>query len=41
MKGCVVVLVAHTTQFEDGTEVIRIISARKAERNERKRYEHS
>ncbi|ERT10774.1 hypothetical protein O185_22980 [Photorhabdus temperata J3] len=26
--------------FEDGTEVIRIISARKAERNERKRYEH-
>lgn len=30
----------QTIRFEDGTEVIRIISARKAERNERKRYEH-
>ncbi|KER03520.1 BrnT family toxin [Photorhabdus temperata subsp. temperata] len=40
VKECVVVLVAHTIRFEDGTAVIRIISARKAERNERKRYEH-
>ncbi|WP_099143080.1 BrnT family toxin [Xenorhabdus kozodoii] len=40
VKGYVVVLVAHTIRFEDGTEIIRIISARKAERNERKRYEH-
>ncbi|OTA18723.1 membrane protein [Xenorhabdus beddingii] len=40
IKGCVVVLVAHTIRFEDDSEVIRIISARKAERNERKRYEH-
>ncbi|MEA9390451.1 BrnT family toxin [Acerihabitans sp. TG2] len=38
--GCVVVLVAHTVRFEDGTEIIRIISARKADRKERKRYEH-
>ena len=38
--GCVVVLVAHTTRFEDGTEIIRIISARKAERSEKKRYEY-
>lgn len=28
------VLVAHTTRFEDGTEIIRLISARKAEKNE-------
>ncbi|MBJ5974793.1 BrnT family toxin, partial [Salmonella enterica subsp. enterica serovar Derby] len=34
------VLVAHTTRFEDGTEIIRLISARKAEKNERRRYEH-
>ncbi|KLU17175.1 MULTISPECIES: BrnT family toxin [Xenorhabdus] len=41
VKGYLIVLVAHTILFEDGTEIIRIISARKAERNERKRYEHS
>ncbi|MDX7992274.1 BrnT family toxin [Xenorhabdus littoralis] len=40
VESCVLVLVAHTTRFEDGTEIIRIISARKAERHERKRYEH-
>lgn len=40
VRGCLVVLVAHTTRFEDGSEVIRIISARRAERSERRRYEH-
>jgi uncharacterized DUF497 family protein len=39
VRGCLVVLVAHTTRFEDGSEVIRIISARRAERSERRRYE--
>jgi uncharacterized DUF497 family protein len=34
-----VLLVAHTTGEDDDTEVIRIISARKAEPKERKRYE--
>ncbi|MBC7649201.1 MAG: BrnT family toxin [Vitreoscilla sp.] len=38
----VVVLVAHTaSDDEDGTEVIRIISARKADKQERKRYENA
>jgi uncharacterized protein len=40
VKGFLVVLVAHTTRFEDGTEIVRIISARRAERAERRRYEH-
>ena len=40
VKGCLVVLVAHTIRFENGSEVIRIISARKAERSERRRYEY-
>lgn len=40
VRGCVVVVVAHTTRFEDGTEIIRIISARKAERREQRGYEH-
>ena len=36
-----VVLVAHTVgEDEDGTEVIRIISARAADRKERRRYEN-
>ena len=38
--GCMVLLVAHTVgQDEDGTEVIRAISARATSRRERKRYE--
>jgi uncharacterized protein len=37
--GCLLLLVAHTVQFED-IEVVRIISARPADRKERKRYEH-
>ena len=38
--GVLLLLVAHTVQFEEEEyEVIRIISARKADRKERKRYE--
>ncbi|WP_348271134.1 hypothetical protein [Methylobacterium sp. Leaf87] len=34
------VLVAHTIfDADDGTEIVRIISARHADRQERKRYE--
>ena len=41
IKGCVVVLVAHTIRFDDGMEIVRIISARRAEKTERRRYEQS
>ena len=41
VHGVTVVLVAHSVRFESGTEVIRIISARKADGKERSRYEHS
>ncbi|EOT1966104.1 BrnT family toxin [Salmonella enterica subsp. enterica serovar Newport] len=34
------IMVAHSVRFESGFEVIRIISARKADRKERNRYEH-
>jgi uncharacterized DUF497 family protein len=37
--GMVVLLVAHTVQDKPGKEIIRIISARKATRIERQRYE--
>lgn len=38
--GCLLLLVAHTVRFEDeGIEVVRIISARRVDRKERKRYE--
>ena len=41
--GCVetltVVLVVHTTRDEDGEEIFRIISARRATRKERRIYE--
>jgi uncharacterized DUF497 family protein len=38
--GCLLLLVAHTVRdHEDGTEVIRIISARRTEPRERRRYE--
>lgn len=37
--GCLLLLVAHTVRFEDA-EVVRIISARRANRKERKHYEH-
>ena len=40
--GCVILLVAHTLQLEDeGAEIIRIISARRADRHERHHYEQS
>jgi len=40
VDGYLLILVAHTVRDdEDGTEVIRIISARRAEPKERKRYE--
>jgi len=42
VDGCLLLLVAHTVQnAEDGIEVIRIISARRAEPKERKRYEQN
>ncbi|MBA7790816.1 BrnT family toxin [Citrobacter freundii] len=40
VHGIVVILVAHSVRFESGFEVIRIISARKADSKERSRYEH-
>jgi uncharacterized protein len=42
VEGYLLVLVAHTVRDdEDGTELIRIISARRAEPKERKRYEQN
>ncbi len=37
--GLLILVVAHTYTEQDGDETIRIISARKATRLERKRYE--
>ena len=39
--GAVILLVAHTIRQEDDEEVIRMISARKATKAERKRYEEN
>jgi uncharacterized protein len=39
--GAAVLLVAHTIQEQGGDEVIRLISARRATRKERKRYEET
>jgi uncharacterized DUF497 family protein len=40
VEGVLLLLVAHTVHFEEEKhEVIRIISARRADRRERKRYE--
>ena len=39
--GCLLLIVAHTVRGEQGVEVIRIISARRAERKERRRYEEA
>jgi hypothetical protein len=42
VDGGLLLLVAHTDRDdEDGTELIRIISARRAEPKERKRYEQN
>lgn len=39
--GCLLLLVAHTVRSEDeGIELVRIISARRVDRKERKLYEH-
>jgi uncharacterized DUF497 family protein len=41
VDGYLLLLVAHTVRFEDeGIEVVRIISARRLDRAERRRYEH-
>ncbi|MDR2891896.1 MAG: BrnT family toxin [Deltaproteobacteria bacterium] len=38
--GCLLLLVAHTLRDDDGgTEIVRLISARRAEPKERRRYE--
>ncbi len=39
VEGGLILLVAHTVGFEDELEVIPIISARRADPKERKRYE--
>jgi uncharacterized DUF497 family protein len=39
IDGLVVVIVAHTVEADDGGEVIRILSARRATPKERRRYE--
>jgi uncharacterized DUF497 family protein len=42
VEGHLLLLVAHTVRDdEDGTEIVRIISARRAEPKERKRYEQN
>lgn len=42
VKGCLLLVVAHTVRDEqNGTEIIRIISARRAEPKERRKYEHN
>lgn len=42
VSGCLLLVVAHTIRDEEsGAEVIRIISARRAEPKERRNYEHS
>ena len=39
--GCLLLLVAHTVCFEEqGIEIVRIVSARRVDRKERRRYEH-
>ena len=39
VDGHLLILVAHTVRHGDDAEVIRIISARRADKQERKRYE--
>lgn len=42
VEGQVILLVAHTiAEDEDGTEVIRLVSARKADSKEKRRYEQN
>ena len=39
IEDCLILLVAHTIVEDDNTETIRIISARRVDSKERKRYE--
>ena len=39
--GVAILLVAHTVREEGGIEVVRLISARRATRKERERYEQT
>ena len=39
VEGLLVLVVSHAVREQDGTEVIRIISARLANRREKRRYE--
>lgn len=39
IEGTLVLVVAHADREEDGIEIIRIISARRADTRERRRYE--
>ncbi len=39
VQDCLLLLVAHTLRDQEGAEIVRIISARKATPKERRRYE--
>lgn len=39
VDGCLLLLVAHTVRHDADSEIIRIISARKADKKEQKHYE--
>ena len=39
VDGCLLLLVAHTVRQGEASEIIRIISARKADKKEQKNYE--
>ncbi len=39
VEGVLLIMVAHTVREQDDTEVIRVISARRANRRERRGYE--
>jgi uncharacterized protein len=41
VRGAVLLIVAHTWREDEDTEVVRIISARRATRRERRNYENS
>ena len=41
VEGVILLLVAHTVREEDQDEVVRLISARRADRKERDRYEQN
>lgn len=41
IEDLIVILVAHTWQDDDGEEHIRLISARPADKHEKKRYEQN